>query len=373
MTAQDSVTFLRNEEALADYTLVITVNCPPIINQAFSEKCWLENLPMINVNASGFLASLRVQFNEMTLIETHPASTIDLRLDLPFPTLYEHAHELDLNELDDHEFAHVPAIVILLKGIEKFKSLHHGTFPSSYKERNELKTLINSMKRKTDAENFEEATSLVVKLAKTTEIPTAIQTLFDDPACTNLTAHSSPFWFFLRAIKEFALKQSPRPVLPLTGSLPDMKATSQGYHTLSSLYRTKAKEDLNDIRTELASILKPFNLTENDISSKGELETFVKHAAYLQVLRGKNLTFDPTPNPKLLKEVDDENSVIPIYVALLASETFFNRHGRWPGSVAKSDDLEEMTDCARECLMLRQASLGNADVPEQLFFALTEV
>ena len=92
-----------------------------------------------------------------------------------------------------------------------------------------------------------------------------------------------------------------------------MKATSAGYLALQKIYLIKAREDLAAVRAELTAVLKPFGLTESDIANPGELELFVKHSAYLKVIRGHNLCADPPVLPRLAKYLNEEDSLMPIF------------------------------------------------------------
>ena len=54
-------------------------------------------------------------------METHPENVIDLRLDIPFPTLEQYAKSFNFDALDNMDHAHVPYVVILLKYLEQWK------------------------------------------------------------------------------------------------------------------------------------------------------------------------------------------------------------------------------------------------------------
>ena len=232
--------------------MVISVNASTKDTLALASACWSSGVPLITVRSSGFISSLRTQVGEVAFVETHPDSLVDLRLDKPFPALLDYAKSLDVDAMDSAEHGHLPAVVIILRALESYKASNDGALPKTTKERNALKALITQGRRSADEENFDEALALVIKLARPSIIPDNITKLFSDPQCTNPAPSSPPFWLLLRAVKEFVLAEN---LLPLTGSLPDMKATSKGYLTLQSLYRTKAKEDLLSVTQHLHIIL----------------------------------------------------------------------------------------------------------------------
>lgn len=67
-----------------------------------------------------------------------------------------------------------------------------------------------------------------------------------------------------------------------------MKASSEKYVTLQTLYRARAKEDLAEVERALSVLLVGLGVDEARIS-KEEVETFVKHASYLKLVRGRSL------------------------------------------------------------------------------------
>lgn len=123
--------------------------------------------------------------------ETHPDTVpLDLRLDVPFPELAQHSASVDFDSLDSHEYAHIPALIILPHAIEAFQKSHGGAIPTKTAEKKELKQIIQKMKRGgagADHENFDEAVNMVNKAVKPTEIPSSLKQLFDDASCEKLT------------------------------------------------------------------------------------------------------------------------------------------------------------------------------------------
>jgi amyloid beta precursor protein binding protein 1 len=56
------------------------------------------------------------------VIPTNPASLADLRLDCPFPSLSEYVNSFEMDKMNDLEHAHIPAVVIIIRFLEIFKS-----------------------------------------------------------------------------------------------------------------------------------------------------------------------------------------------------------------------------------------------------------
>ena len=265
------------------------------------------------------------------VIETHPeqAATLDLRLDHPFPSLAQHTASIDFASLNSHNYAHIPAIVILLQALKQWKDSHDGNMPRNYDEKSQFRKSIHAMKRGgagADHENFEEAVDMVMKAVKPTVIPDNLQKLFKDPQCEQISSsvslipfplmnpadavcQSAPFWVLLRAVRNFV--RSPETneganLLPLSGSLPDMKATSSGYATLQSLYRSKAKEDVAAVRKELSATLTEAGLPDDGSVVNDEmLSVFIKNAAFVQVVRGSKMRDEyERPDQKKISKLD---------------------------------------------------------------------
>jgi len=70
-----------------------------------------------------------------------------------------------------------------------------------------------------------------------------------------------------------------------------MKAHSQTYTTLQQIYRSKAKSDLAKVEEILKEVLKKIGC-EVRVIGKEEVESFVKHSAWVKVLRGKKIGQD---------------------------------------------------------------------------------
>ena len=117
------------------------------------------------------------------MVETHPESLIDLRLNSPFDELVEYANTFEYASMDSATHGHVPAVVILIKALQEWKSTvrtplppylfrirvligrseiiqHEGNGPSGTKERKEFLDGVIKEKRTSDEENFDEAVGL---------------------------------------------------------------------------------------------------------------------------------------------------------------------------------------------------------------------
>lgn len=239
--------------------------------------------------------------------------------------------------------------------------------------------MINSHKRSIDDENYDEAASLIVKLAKPSKVPADVLRLFEDPACTELSPSSSSFWILLRAVKEF-VEADPNHLLPLSGSLPDMKATSSGYIRLQNIYRAKAQSDLKVVTSIVERLLASLEMPTDSISPS-DIQTFVKHAAYVQVIRSTSVQDElagRVQNPKsaerLQREIEEnEDSTLVWLAALRAAEAFQIQHGRWPGQDVTQYDSDGplLEQSAKN--VLSTYGLNGIELPERLGNALQEL
>lgn len=130
------------------------------------------------------------------------------------------------------------------------------------------------MKTKYDEENFDEAESQAYRCWTETTVPSEITALFQDPSLSSLTPASPPFYHLLSALQKFTL-ESPH-TLPLTSTLPDMKANTSSYIHLQKLYKARAEEEKAHFKSLLSVLI-----------DESIVDTFVKNAHGLKILKGK--------------------------------------------------------------------------------------
>ena len=331
----------------ARFTLVISVNQSKSFDLALSDALWAlqppsPQVPLLRVRSAGMLAEMQISLKELGIIETHPDSVVDLRITRPFPELLELAQQFDLNTTDTSEHSHIPFPVILIKKLIEWQAANDGKLPTS-KDRDAFVKLINASRLagNPDAENFDEAIAALGKhlwrpLASNGVggggVPDEVQAMFKDAACSDLTPSSTNFWILVRALREF-VAASPTQSLPLSGSVPDMKATSSGYIKLQNTYRSKSLQDLAQFK-QLVSETCNIAGVEGKIA-EDEIEAFVKHAGYLKLIRGRSQRQrDQEPNQEaaMLAFLDPVNPcTFQHHVALAAADDFYEQLGRYPG------------------------------------------
>jgi NEDD8-activating enzyme E1 regulatory subunit len=288
------------------------------------EHAHRNSIPLIHVQSAGFYSTFTVQLpSAFPIVDTHPdPETIqDLRLLSPWPELLDEVKALgNLDSLDDHDHGHVPYILILLYYLEIWKQSHDGKAPHIFKEKTEFRDMVNAGARTDNAEggeeNFDEAAAAVLKTITPFSIKSGCREMFEKDLCNNLTADSANFWIIAAAIKSFYKSHS---VLPLPGSLPDMKAKSVDYIKLQNIYKSKARKDVAEVTQAVRTTEKEHG--RQNLIPEGEIEAFCKNAAHVKVLEGSLLPQvkieegDLQSRKKVQKEMNDPNSLLPVLLA----------------------------------------------------------
>lgn len=176
--------------------------------------------------------------------------------------------------MDPTDHTHVTYVVILVRALADWQSAHDGKPPRTSEEKKAFKEAVAGMKIKYDEENFEEAEAQAYRCWTETRVPSEIANLFQDPQLSKLGPGSPPFFHLLDALRQFTLREPH--VLPLTSTLPDMKANTESYIHLQKLYKARAEEE--------KEVFKSFLSVPVDDAL---VDSFVKNAHGVKVLRGK--------------------------------------------------------------------------------------
>ena len=104
-----------------------------------------------------------------------------------------------------------------------------------------------------------------------------------------------------------------------------MKAQSKDYIALQTLYRAKARSDLASVTHTVRSL--ESRLARKTTIDGKEIEAFCKGAAFVKLVRGRKLLTAGGEEPFAdrtswaAREMDDEESLFPILVALMALDS----------------------------------------------------
>lgn len=136
----ESVEYLleNNPDFFRTFSVVIASSIKETTIIALSEKLWELEIPFIFCRSVGFIATARLQVKEHCVVESHPDNKQkDLRLHHPFPSLKEHLESSDVS-------IKVPWLCVIYKYWQKWRGSDETKIPKNYKEKLELKKLIQS-------------------------------------------------------------------------------------------------------------------------------------------------------------------------------------------------------------------------------------
>ena len=157
-----------------------------------------------------------------------------------------------------------------------FLKKHKGSPPSTYAEKQEFKKIIRNMKKQSDEENFEEAEAQAYRCWTQTGIPSEVIEVFNDQSVVKLQPSSPPFCHLAAALHSYTKNQSPY-TLPLSSTLPDMKSSTTFYIELQKLYKKRAEEE----KETLKSYIQAPGIKDDFV------DLFVKNSHGIRMMRGK--------------------------------------------------------------------------------------
>ncbi|KAK4146719.1 uncharacterized protein C8A04DRAFT_9490 [Dichotomopilus funicola] len=299
--------------------------------EAYGQK---HKTPLVAIHSAGFYSYFQVNLRgAFPIVDTHPdeTATTDLRLLGPWPELVSFADELtkDIDGLDNFEHGHLPYVVILLHYLKEWKVAHDGKYPATFKEKTELRKIVQAAARTNNPEggeeNFEEAAAAVVKTVVVPSLPSGLKEVFEYEH-TDPVEQRSGFWLIADAVKQFYEKHQ---CLPLPGKLPDMKAESKVYIQLQSIYKAKARKDAAEV-LQIAQAA-----PGGDLIDPAEVDLFCKNAAFVKLINATSgaATAVKISKADRLKSAADREfaadetaalslspfSLLPIYLALQAT------------------------------------------------------
>lgn len=300
-------------DCLAPYNLILLGGPASDAGWQLCDIARSQSTPLIYLYSLGFFSTFSLQLPaDFPIVDTHPdpESTQDLRLLAPWPELAAQV-PFEIEHLDHHDHGHIPYIILLLYYLERWKKTH-GKYPDNYKEKSAFRDLVKGGIRSDTPEggeeNFDEAVAAVLKTITPPVIPSTVKEVLG-----RCPKDDSNFWVIASAVKIFCDRHG---LLPLPGSLPDMKARSVDYIKLQNIYKSKAREDIAEVSALVRSLEKG-----KDIPA-AEIENFCKNAAHVRVIDGSPLPDirDKATARRVINSLQNEESLIPIFLAFMAIE-----------------------------------------------------
>ena len=265
----------------------------------------------------------------------------------------------------------MPYLCLLLHYLEVWKSSHDGAAPKNYKEKTEFRSLVRS--GDANEENYDEACAAVLKSLNPPVPSQDVLDILSTPETQHITATSPAFWLIANAINAFYVKNGQ---LPLPGSVPDMKARSQDYVELQTIYKSKAREDSAEVLATVRALEQSTQRSPKLRVEDKEVGNFCKGAAHIHLVRGRpflqvvdsdegngGIDWSDRDAKGVLRDLQEEDSAAGIYIAFLAWDLFVATHRteasdtggegmRVPGSSDKDaeEDTHKLTSIAHHTL-----------------------
>ncbi|XP_014487243.1 PREDICTED: NEDD8-activating enzyme E1 regulatory subunit isoform X2 [Dinoponera quadriceps] len=338
------------------FTVVVATSLTEKTLILLSRRLWDLNIPLIVCRSIGFIAYMRVQVKEHTVVETHPDNeTLDLRLDKPFDSLKKHLDSINLDDMSFKDHCHVPYLIILYKFLEEW--IHnYGALPKTYSDKQQLKRMIQGGMRRDEhdlsnsEENFEEALKAVNTSIRPISIPDNVINILNDDCCINLTAKSSSFWIIAKAVRDFVDNEGGG-FLPLKGALPDMTADTEKYVMLQQIYHKQASADAEAVWRRTLQLLRQLGRPSDSILEK-DVKMFCRHATDIHVERGSCIAdeYDPKifDTNTIVQNLENPESMMIYYVILRGVDKFQAEYNSYPGEF--DDQVEPDIVKLKTCL-----------------------
>jgi len=306
------------------------------------------------------MACLRVQFDELTIMESHPTND---RTDLfiypeqlaLFPELNDFCNSFDIDTKDVTEHAHLPCVAILAQFTKRYLAKNENKLPSTFKEQTEFKDEIAAMG---NGENYFDAVHWASQCYLRPRIDREVKEVLSDKKGEKLDETSTAFWILVRALKDFMEKEGGN-FLPCSTNIPDLTMDSKSYVALKSIYKVRAQRDLDLIKGYVQQRLQELK-REKDSISDVLIDRFVSNVRSLKVVRTRSMEQEYTnPNVEEYDELymdmsmfEEEKSedapfqplMVNWYWAFRALEVFYDANKRMPGTDKESigADVEQL-------------------------------
>lgn len=335
-----------------EHTIVVASDLEPPILLNIAKHCQSSNIPLVSVSNYGLMGTVRLQTPVLSILNPKPRDGVpDLRLVRPFHKLLQLADSIDMGNLENHEHSHVPYPILLLQASKEWKQTHDNTLPKTFGQKQEFQAFVKSRSRNYDNElNFQEAVQysyLAYSEKDLDHLPALKESATGD------------LQVLLSALSLY-LKQYGQP--PVIAKIPDMTSSTDLYIDLQNVYKQQADTDKANFKTILSS------LDSMQTISDETTDLFLVNLYDLDVLSTCSIASEWSKGPDAesldelnmsLMEGEDRPDQIPLlwYLGLRGCGLFFERNGRYPGTVADyAADVGKLQDCIATVVHLYQLS-----------------
>uniref|UniRef100_A0A7S0EYA2 NEDD8-activating enzyme E1 regulatory subunit n=1 Tax=Hanusia phi TaxID=3032 RepID=A0A7S0EYA2_9CRYP len=360
---------MSNLDFFDDFSCVIVSDLPEKHLLLLANRLWERGIPLFLGKAYGMIGLWRNVIPEVCIVESRPEyAKENYRLANPFPELAAFVERFDLetcrhpyipltetqsatNVFVDHRgrpivpkaHSHIPAFVLLIKALQKWRAQHEGKMPQTGQEKDQFRELLDDFQLSVgkDEENFVEAKALARHAYSPFEIPSEVKAILSDPKAGADSNCQDPFWIIVRALREFVEGEGGG-CLPLSGMLPDMHADTKSYIDLQNIYREQATRDCSQVSARVQHILSSMN-QRTDAISPAEISLICKNAANIRLVRTRSLQEEySSPCCDDWSWMLDMPEEFPhyLYVLLRAADRYKTNFGSFPGEMQPLDEAE---------------------------------
>jgi NEDD8-activating enzyme E1 regulatory subunit len=176
----------HSPDYIRNFSVVVASEIQEVDLLHLSDICRKFGIPLVLVRSYGMFGYCRIDLEEHTIVESHPETVIDLRLDQPWIELLEFANTFDFTSKDAHYLIHIPFPILLLEAMKRWKK-SGNSFPPKGEDKGLFHKMIRDLLGSNiDDENTHEAIAHCHRFFQGSKIPTEINQLFEDPLIDNI-------------------------------------------------------------------------------------------------------------------------------------------------------------------------------------------